>query len=103
MTHRSRKGFRADFVSARRRVRAARREFGARLARWAIQAREYGTRTSESVRGLIARCAAAATPALRLCPATERLEGRTLLSAVWLSNGVLNLAGDSNVANSLTV
>jgi len=33
----------------------------------------------------------------------EGLEGRALLSAVWVSNGVLNLAGDAGTGNSLTV
>src|SRR5258706_2464548 len=96
-------GFRADFVPSQPRAVAAAREIGNLLARWAAQAQEFAARTSSRARGILAACVEAAAPSADLRPATERLEGRTLLASVWLSNGTLYLAGDTNTGNSLTV
>lgn len=117
MTDRSLHGFRANVVSMRRHLRAGRREFGTLLARvaaqtrrihersrgYAQQLRRIHDRSRRYVDQLLAQCAAAAAPRVALCPATETLEGRRLLSAVSLSSGVLKLTGDSWTGNSLTV
>ncbi|HEY8748608.1 MAG TPA: calcium-binding protein, partial [Tepidisphaeraceae bacterium] len=100
----SRKGFRADFVSSGRFVRLTTLEIGHLLARWASQAQEFGTLASTRIRARLAQCAAAAAPQIGdMIPATERLEGRTLLSSVSLSGSTLILTGDSGANNSLTV
>ena len=99
MKQESPNGFCARVVPAGKRLGAAGREMGNRLARWAMQAQKYGASTSVQVRRKLAECAAAAAPRASF----EGLEGRTMLSAVTLTNGVLTLTGDQNATNSLTV